>query len=113
MIKQTVWSPDTCGCKMTYEWDSELSEDERVHTPVGAELCEFHSQHDVTNGYTVVVEENQNKNKVLGEIVKAIPSLKPEDIEWSFDADRKLVIDTSKHNSDTADQIASVIDALK
>jgi hypothetical protein len=31
--KITTWSPDTCGCIISYSWDSTLSEDERIHTP--------------------------------------------------------------------------------
>lgn len=34
MRKVTTWSPDTCECTLHYEWDSDLSAEDRVHTPV-------------------------------------------------------------------------------
>jgi hypothetical protein len=97
-INVTRWRPDTCGCTLEYSWDSEDDPEARTHTPVRAEPCEAHAAHtkeDVC--YEAVLAENQGKNIFIGEIHKEIPAVADPslvaDVVWSFDADRKLVIE--------------------
>ena len=33
MIKRTTWQPDTCECKIEFEWDSEAPASNRTFTP--------------------------------------------------------------------------------
>lgn len=105
MINITRWSPDTCGCVLEYEWDTELPEDQRVHTPrPPVKVCDEHKANPKVEVHNKVHEENTRKNIVLDEIVKAIPShAKLDDkgntvpdldkINWSFDVNRKLKIE--------------------
>lgn len=38
-IQITTWSPDTCGCEVSFSWDDEAPSENRVHT--------FYAMHDV------------------------------------------------------------------
>lgn len=100
----TRWSPDTCGCVIEYSWDSEASEDERVH--------EFHkvinqcTDHDGIETHPEVhdhvLAENQTKNVVLGKLLENVPRLKKGDdldpavkFDWQFqgkDKERQLKV---------------------
>ena len=42
-IKTTRWKPDTCACVIDYEWDTTLSEADRVHTAVNVIPCQVHA----------------------------------------------------------------------
>lgn len=77
VIKITRWSPDTCGCTIDYEWDTEVPASERIHTlKEFIKICNKHRpsntissnnitesvhQHSITL-YEQVVEENRRKN---------------------------------------------------
>ena len=113
MIHTTLWTPDTCGCSIRYSWDTESSEDERVHDFHSVEkICADHSglMKDNTH-YKHVLAENQTKNKVHGAILEHIPRLKKQGVQpdgttfdvldptvqynWSFkgkDHNRKLYV---------------------
>ena len=73
MLKTTTWSPDTCDCTLHYEWDTDTTEDERVHTPVEVshaghptQRCAKHSHHaDVHALHQAVLAENQAKNRAI------------------------------------------------
>ena len=74
MIKRTIWQPDTCQCRIMYEWDTETSEDERVHTPIALDNSECPDHQGVFNtvgeAFAVLLGENRTKNIVLSEIVE-------------------------------------------
>jgi hypothetical protein len=66
MIKTTRHSPDTCGCVILYDWDTEHPEDTRIHTNYRFEKqCAEHMAHQV---HHVVAEHNlinDTKNHIL------------------------------------------------
>jgi len=110
MIKTTKWSPDTCGCSISYQWDSEVPEAERVHTPVESVKCEFHKNHpDVKSHFGAIEEENGRKNVAIAEILENAPSIVEEvedadgrkqktfksgkEPKWHFDENRNIVFD--------------------
>ncbi|HSX45093.1 MAG TPA: hypothetical protein VLF39_03240 [Candidatus Saccharimonadales bacterium] len=78
MIHTTLWSPDTCDCSIRYSWDTETSEDQRVHTFHSVEkICDAHSGLDSNNThYQHVLKENQTKNKFHAAILEHVPRLK-------------------------------------
>ncbi len=106
MIKTTLWRPDTCDCVISYSWDSEMPEDDRVHTVTTVHnACVHHKNIEKTEHFNKVVGENTSKNKVYGVLLENFPELTEEDeqgnkrlkkgieYKWSFDADRKLNVD--------------------
>lgn len=125
MIRITKWRPDTCGCEVDYEWDDTVSQDERVHTAVATIKCAEHDGVDDDNVtiYDTVLEENQRKNRTLGQLLEDAPAdlkmtvinpntgeetqkFKPnKEPKWSFTQDRSLEIELptefSKNNKDT------------
>jgi hypothetical protein len=106
MIKVTRWTPDTCdGCVLEYSWDTDASEDQRVHTPhTVVSKCDVHKLDNDAQVHAKVKGENMNKNQVIGEITENFPAFAKLDIngnkihddnkvKWSFDANRKLVVE--------------------
>src|SRR5437016_3572986 len=78
MMNVTRWSPDTCGCSLEYEWDSESSEANRVHTfKAFLTICENHAGLNLdASHYLHVLQENQAKNRMLQLILVHVPRLK-------------------------------------
>ena len=85
VIHTTRWAPDTCGCELEYEWDTDTPEDARVHTfKKVVKACEAHTP-VVPKGaraidaskevYNAVLEENQRKNQALTKALEARPEL--------------------------------------
>lgn len=104
MIKVTRWSPDTCGCKIEYEWDTELDGLQRVHTWVNTvRTCAAHTAHSGPPLYVVVHEENTRKNWMLGILEASFPEMPKggEQYAWSFDADRVLHVQLPKGTTGT------------
>ncbi len=55
VIQITTWSPDTCGCEVSFSWDDEAPSENRVHTFYAIHnVCELHehlaskTQHSLT-----------------------------------------------------------------
>lgn len=111
MKQITTWSPDTCSCVIEYEWDDIDSPETRAHTHhASIKSCPAHSQHyGKAKHYDTVIEENQRKNKALGDIAKILgvslavdeDALESErikvrkflrDFHYTFDADRNLEV---------------------
>lgn len=91
MMNQTTWRPDTCDCKIIYEWDSSVPDDQRVHTLVSMEKCAHHNQLTDTLAYDKVLnEENKLKNMAIGDL--NLTELEKEEISWAFDKNRNLEI---------------------
>ncbi len=94
MIQTTTWRPDTCACSITYQWDSDLPGDQRVHTPVSSNPCDIHiAVGDHVAVFSAVSGENQGKNKAYDDICIAVPRLVPDDFKFSFDKQRNLIVD--------------------
>lgn len=115
MIKETLWQPDTCDCRITYSWDTDSPEDNRPFTVVNVEPCEHHNKEElptIEDKFTAVNLENKTKNITIGEIVKRFPDIKHQDVEWSFDENRNLVIDTSKLDQSKTSEIEAIVAAI-
>lgn len=81
MIKTTRWSPDTCDCVIDYEWDSELSNELVIHTPVRLDkTCPAHGGLEVEAAFASIKSENSSKNLAVGYIKKNNLSSAPEKI---------------------------------
>ncbi len=110
MINVTRWRPDTCKCDIEYSWDTEVPQDERVHTwSKTNKLCPAHINLTGKAHYDKVLEENQRKNKVHGLVLDNVSALVDEKTQddgstvkelkprvkfgWSFDYDRNLIVD--------------------
>lgn len=91
--KITRWSPDTCGCVLEYEWDTE--EEPRKHTfSKLINRCSVHALSPTDKDcYDTVLEENQRKNKAFGIAEAIIPGLQSGNYHWAFDAGRNLEVD--------------------
>lgn len=75
MIKKTKWTADTCGCSFEYEWDDDLLEAERTHTPVQSEKCAVHQTVADESHYETIVAENQGKNAAMSALLESMPSI--------------------------------------
>lgn len=95
------WKPDTCKCEINFDgnWD--------IPSQVKIKKCSVHLDltDDAISFNKIYINENQIKNKFLGEVLK-VPELRKEVIDeegninyklkdglkynWSFDAKRKL-----------------------
>lgn len=108
MIKFNVHRPDSCECVLVYSWDNSVPVEQRVHTPVASAPtndggtvepipCEFHSDmKDHVEHYNAVLAENQRKNKAITAVVETFADIKAEDVQYSFDDNRRLSISCPK-----------------
>jgi hypothetical protein len=104
MIKTTRWSPDTCGCTIDIEWDTN---DPNVHTHKLVTPCAAHQ----ASAASEVLVENQTKNRAMQAIAEADASLAQvtpsgvipdlSKLSFSYDADRNLTI-VAKGDHDAA-----------
>lgn len=125
MINTTRWSPDTCDCVLEYSWDTEVSEDQRVHTPTNVvRKCEEHKTKTNQEVHIQVKNENIGKNVTLQEIADRLPSHAKVDekgnknpdldkIKWSFNAERKLQIELLGAKKADKDSLKAVLDLNK
>lgn len=105
MIKTTTWSPDTCGCEIEYDWDTEMPQASRTHTLKQInKRCPAHAAGTEADEYAAVVDENTRKNILRGAILDNFPALAITDgdgntdfiagisYDWAFDDQRRLVV---------------------
>lgn len=105
MINTTRWRPDTCECELLYSWDSDVSEEKRVHSFDKAEKkCEAHADVPDDILWDTIVTENQKKNAVVNAVVEETGIL-PTDIVFSYDDDRNLQLESEKVDPTTLDTI--------
>lgn len=93
MLKQTRWKPDTCGCDIVLEWDTDAPDDTRQHTAKTAAACPDHAS--LTTAPVLlqsVLDENTGKNKALAALLAHAPDVSPKDIAFRFDASRALIL---------------------
>lgn len=77
-----IWRPDTCECILEYNGSNEPANFIKAFAQ-----CPFHAgdaQGQTAHG------ENVFKNVAVTKVVETVTKLKPEDVEWSYDAQRKL-----------------------
>jgi light-regulated signal transduction histidine kinase (bacteriophytochrome) len=99
MIKTTRWSPDTCGCVIEYQWNTEDAPQARTHSIKNiVKACPAHANlADKADHFEKVKEENRRKNKVLNEaVLKHIPRATKKVI--GEDGVEQTVLDLSKVN---------------
>jgi len=109
MLKTTLWRPDTCGCEIEYQWDTDTTEDSRVHELSRIKTkCEHHSGLTDQQCHDNVKKENLHKNHVMGAILETVDALteayegedgsekkrfkRGAEPKWEFDQNRKLII---------------------
>jgi hypothetical protein len=101
-IKVTTWGPDTCTCRVQYQWDDDLPPDQQVHSLVS--VLHRGDEHGAVLDdtiYSVLREESTRKNKALG--VCAEHGLDVDAIAWVYSPGRTLVL-TIQGLSTTAKQ---------
>lgn len=76
--KITRFRPDTCGCILTFAWDTRSSEEDRKHIPADIEhACDAHKQH-IKSGKKVkahhdeVIGENRDKNIAMAHLLDCL-----------------------------------------
>jgi hypothetical protein len=95
-MKVTRWSPDTCECVIDYQWDQDVPQEERVHTPYAiVKQCQYHKALSLQAHYDVLQDENPRKNKMIGHLMEQ-HGLKLEEIKWNYDAQRVLHVFVSQ-----------------
>ena len=89
MKKTTRWSPDTCDCIIDFEWDTEDPNAQHTTKSI-VKACSFHKGMAAAEHHSVVLSENQMKNKAVQIVAKG--NIPLDKIAFSFDKDRKLNI---------------------
>jgi hypothetical protein len=119
-------SPDTCGCTIDriidgarYRLVDDKNEVREVFThPQEVEVrfgvvrhkCEHHAHlPNRAAHHTAVIEENQRKNTFQGAIHRDVPGGKELEYRWSFDSQRRLVVDVTGHGPVAANAIRGLL----
>lgn len=75
----TRWSPDTCECVIDYEWDTDVSEEQRIHTAKTiVKKCDAHSTSDILDKhdhFNTILGENRRKNGLHNEVLDQLPHI--------------------------------------
>ena len=109
-ITMNRWSPDTCDCILEFSFDPSLSADLRTHTATSViKACLYHPQGTPTVHMDTVQTENILKN-VAVIAASGVLVVKPEEVVWLFDIDRKLVLDSSKMSAQTISDVQAAVD---
>ncbi len=118
-----VWRPDTCGCEVLINSQGKILDEKQVRaeqmariaakdptvnrTPLRTlrDICpehqnQGHMQKDAAL-LTVINEENRRKNNGLQTAIDHIPGLELDDIDWSLDGDRVLILNLPQGKCDS------------
>ena len=76
VLNTTRWSPDTCECSVEYDWDSETTEANRVHTLKRfVNVCAAHaSLPNDTARWNTLFNENPRKSRSLESVLANAPN---------------------------------------
>lgn len=75
-IKTTLWKPDTCDCRLEYQWDDQDPVDTRQHTASRiVSACPFHQNLPLAQHFEAVTKDNVRKNKTEQIIIELLPAL--------------------------------------
>ena len=100
MLHANIWSPDTCGCQIEFEFDDELPAETRTHTAKRIiKKCEVHSTSDIMDRhdhYDTVLKENQTKNIVHGHFLETFPE-HTEDVTDTQNNSTHLMLPSGKN----------------
>lgn len=93
MIKTTFWSPDTCGCIVSFIYRTDVPAEVREHRLKDVvRICPEHPGLTGLFLYSAITDENRRKNTAQG-IARALdPNLRAKVFQWAFDANRVLEI---------------------
>ena len=59
----TRWRPDTCGCVIEYEWDSDRPEEARRHGPLKLDACpDRPASGDLDADFATILAHNRAAN---------------------------------------------------
>ncbi len=101
MIRTTLWSPDTCTCKVEYSWDDAAPEDVRTHEPTRVvKRCARHSLLAVKEDhFSQLADETSRKSRLLTKAQAQFPKMFDDETgeflgSWAFDAGHALHITT-------------------
>lgn len=94
MQQRTRWSPDTCDCVINILWNDADPPENRQHTREIVRTCAIHQGQSTPA--EVVYEENTRKNKAIGKVSERRPDITPEQVRWSFDQDRKVILENER-----------------
>jgi hypothetical protein len=81
VLKTTTWTPDTCGCTLSYEWDDDGNDNvDKVHTfkqvdRVGVEHIDVDTQLGHEELFNKVKEENNRKNKIYKVFIEEVDDI--------------------------------------
>lgn len=90
-IKVNTWGPDTCTCRVQYQWDDALPQDQQVHTLVAVlHRGEEHAAVLDNSIYAMLREESTRKSKALA--VCEQHGIDPDTVRWVFSEGRTLVL---------------------
>ena len=121
MKKITRWSPDTCGCVIDFEWDTNDPNAPHVGKTV-VSACECHPSEDAVTHHSKLLEENQGKNKALKIIADNLAgyanltdtgSTIPDTakLSFAFDKDRKIIITAKKISEQDRSTVQAALDS--
>ena len=89
-LHENVWFPDTCSCVITYQWD-----DVGTGSATIASVNKVGGEHGTLTGtalYQVLTSENGRKNQMMSVASSFISSLNPQNIAWSYNISRVLLV---------------------
>ena len=82
MIKTTQWSPDTCECKLEYEWDTEDTKPNKTFTGRNViNACSRHAGGSPNSVFGKVLADNNAKNNTIKVLTANFPVLTKTDDE--------------------------------
>jgi len=127
MKKITRWRPDTCDCEIDYSWDTDDTKNEMTFTlEKFLKVCSAHSaEKDYNKLFEIVNDENKRKNFALKIILDNVDLVtenytnldgttakilkKGLSYKWSFDSERKLLIDISNFPAKSKTEIVDLL----
>ena len=87
-----TFSPDTCSCVVTEEWDTDADPATRINRLVRFERRGPEHAHILDDSlYPTIKEENRRKNLAQGQAT-LIAAVENDQVAWSFNAARTLII---------------------
>lgn len=83
-INANIITLASCGCRLEYTWDSEVSQEDRIHTFLKTHnACNDHSQLYGQEHFDIALKENGIHTEIRQKIIDFIPDL-TADVEVAF-----------------------------
>lgn len=119
MLRTNKWSPDTCKCQITYQWDTDEPPATRTFTPIAISPCSIHIDDvedipdeqlmtRIARRWNKVIEENRRKNKAITYLENNYPSAVI--VSWGFNQSRVFEITLSGITNLQKNQIQNAAD---